>query len=539
MTYRILKPEKWNPDVHLPASKSISNRALVLNALSGGLPGLLRNVSDCDDTTVMMEALFLLEMERREGSDCMLPPVVDVKAAGTAMRFLTALLAVTPGTHTITGTERMQHRPIGVLVEALRSLGAQIEYIGEEGFPPLRITGSILQGGEIELAGDVSSQYISALLMIAPKLQEGLTLRLNGNIISRPYIDMTLAMMREHGANAKWTSHNTLGVEPYPYKPTPYVVEADWSAASYWFEMLLLNEKHDTTAVLHGLFNDSLQGDSAVREMFKILSVSSRTMDFGDDTKTCLLRNGRVPKQIELDFTKTPDLAQTLVVTCALKGIAFRFTGLQSLRIKETDRIAALQTELAKLGVRVEVEGDSVMQWAGPDAQPAGKIPYLKPFPGTAIDTYEDHRMAMAFAPAAFVLGSIDINDPEVVSKSYPGFWEDLERSGVKKTLRPTPPLQSEGDGAEFICCGQHAVCEKELLMKAVTEPVEYFDDEELDRFRGRRSDDYTRDEEEEFREVLYTTLPREVGDWLRSLQLRGIELPEGLRDEALLLADK
>ena len=432
MTYRIQKPAKWHAEVHLPASKSISNRALILNALSGGLPGLLRNVSDCDDTTVMMEALFLLDVERHEGADCMLPPVVNVKAAGTAMRFLTALLAVSPGTHTITGTERMQHRPIGVLVEALRKLGAQIEYVGEEGFPPLKITGRVLRGGEIELAGDVSSQYISALLMIAPKLQEGLTMRLKGNIISRPYIDMTLAMMREHGAKAEWTSCNTLHVEPQPYMPTPYAVEADWSAASYWYEMMLLNENRNATALLFGLFKDSLQGDSAVRDMFKKLSVTSATMSFGDETKTCLIRNGRVPKRIELDFTMTPDLAQTLIVTCALKGIAFCFTGLQSLRIKETDRIAALQTELAKLGVRVEVEGDSTMRWAGPKAQPAGDIPYLQPLPGTAIDTYEDHRMAMAFAPAAFVLGSIDINNPEVVSKSYPGFWEDLEQAGVE-----------------------------------------------------------------------------------------------------------
>ena len=445
MTYRIQKPEKWHADVYLPASKSISNRALVLNALGGGQPGLLRNVSDCDDTTVMLEALFLLDVERREGADCMLPPIVNVKAAGTAMRFLTALLAVTPGTHTITGTERMQHRPIGVLVEALRSLGAQIDYAGEEGFPPLRITGSMLRGGEIELAGDVSSQYISALLMIAPKLQEGLTLHLKGNIISRPYIDMTLAMMREHGAKAKWTGRNTLCVEPQAYQPTPYVVEADWSAASYWFEMVLLSEKRDTTAVLHGLFNNSLQGDSTVREMFKKLSVSALILDFGDDTKTSLLRNGRVPKQIELDFTKTPDLAQTLVVACAMKGIAFCFKGLQSLRIKETDRIAALQTELAKLGVRVEVEGDSIMRWAGPKAQPAGEIPYLQPLPGTAIDTYEDHRMAMAFAPAALVLGSIDINNPEVVSKSYPGYWEDLERAGIK-THPLAPSLSKRGE---------------------------------------------------------------------------------------------
>ena len=429
-TYRILKPEKWDADVRLPSSKSISNRALMLNALSGGLPGLLQNVSDCDDTTVMREALFLLDVERREGADCLLPPVVNVKAAGTAMRFLTALLAVTPGTHTITGTERMLHRPIGVLVEALRRLGARIEYVGEEGFPPLRIEGTMLRGGEIELAGDVSSQYISALLMIAPKLWEGLTLRLKGNIISRPYIDMTLAMMREHGAAAEWTSRHTLSVKPQPYNPTPYAVEADWTAASYWYEMLLLLEQRHATVLLHGLFHDSLQGDSVVREMFRKLSVCSTTTEVGGEMRTCLIRHGRVPKHIELDFTKTPDLAQTLVVACAMKGIAFECKGLQSLRIKETDRIAALQTELAKLGVRVEVEGDSVMRWAGPAAQPAGEVPYLRPLPGTAIDTYEDHRMAMAFAPAALALGSIDINNPDVVTKSYPGFWEDMEKAG-------------------------------------------------------------------------------------------------------------
>jgi 3-phosphoshikimate 1-carboxyvinyltransferase len=197
--------------------------------------------------------------------------------------------------------------------------------------------------------------------------------------------------------------------------------------------MVLLSEKRDSTVLLYGLFNKSLQGDSAVRDMFEKLSVSSLTMDFtGDESKTLILRNGKTPKRIELDFTKTPDLAQTLVVACALKGIAFCFTGLQSLRIKETDRIAALQTELAKLGVRVEVEGDSIMRWAGPEAQPAGEIPYLCPLPGTAIDTYEDHRMAMAFAPAALVLGSIDINNPEVVSKSYPRFWDNLQEAGME-----------------------------------------------------------------------------------------------------------
>ena len=407
----------------------------MLNAISGAPLGLLSNVSDCDDTTVMMEALFLLEMERREGTDCMLKPEVNVKGAGTAMRFLTALLSVTPGTHTITGSERMCHRPIGILVEALRTLGAQIEYLGEEGFPPLCITGSTLCGGILELAGNVSSQFISALLMIAPRLTSDLTIRLKGEIVSRPYIDMTLEMMREHGAKVKWLDGNTLYVAALPYKPTPYLIESDWSAASYWYEIMLLSDNCNETATLTGLFANSLQGDSAVAEMFKELSVASFTLSSGtDEPKTMLVRRGQMARRVEWDFTKTPDLAQTMVVTCAMKGVAFRFSGLQSLRIKETDRIAALVTELGKLGVRLEVEGDSVISWAGPDEQPEGEIAYLQPLPGTSIDTYDDHRMAMAFAPVAMVLGSIDINNPEVVSKSYPRYWEDLKEAGFDLT---------------------------------------------------------------------------------------------------------
>ena len=420
MKYRIQKPRNLTAEVTLPASKSISNRALILGALSGGGPRLLTNVSDCDDTTAMLQALSL-------------PGTIDVGAAGTSMRFLTALLSIGQGTHLITGTERMCHRPIGVLVNALRELGADIEYVGEEGFPPLRITGRTLAGGNVSLPGNVSSQYISALLMIAPKLQEGLTLQLTGEVISRPYINMTVEMMRSFGAQVQWQGENVLHVAPQPYTPTPYLIEADWSAASYWYEIVLLSESTQETATLVGLFEQSLQGDSAVSDLFAQLSVRSIFLSTGSQQpKTSLIRRGDLPKRVDWDFTRTPDLAQTLVVTCALKGISFRFTGLQSLRIKETDRIAALQTELRKLGVQVEVEGDSVMSWAGPEGQSAGDVPYLQPAPDTAIDTYEDHRMAMAFAPAALVLGSIDINHPEVVSKSYPRYWEDLKNAGFE-----------------------------------------------------------------------------------------------------------
>lgn len=419
MKYRISKPRNLTAEVTLPASKSISNRALILSALSGGGTRMLTNVSDCDDTTAMLRALTF-------------PDTIDIGAAGTSMRFLTAFLSIGEGTHLITGSERMRHRPIGVLVDALRQLGADIEYAGETGFPPLRITGKTLAGGEVSLPGNVSSQYISALLMIAPRLQEGLTLHLTGDIISRPYIQMTIEMMRAFGAQVDWTDNNSsICVEPKPYSATPYLIEADWSAASYWYEIVLLSESQQETATLVGLFDHSLQGDQAVATLFDQLSVRSIFLSAGSQQpKTTLIRRGELPARLECDLSPTPDLAQTLVVTCALKGIPFRFTGLASLRIKETDRIAALQKELRKLGVQVEVEGDSVMSWQGPEQQAKGEVPYLHPAPDTAIDTYDDHRMAMAFAPAALVLDSIDINNPEVVSKSYPRFWQDMQDAG-------------------------------------------------------------------------------------------------------------
>ena len=430
MKYRITKPYNMSAEVLLPASKSISNRALVLEALSKGSVSLLTGVSDCDDTRVMLRALNQLAQEA-SGCAPQEPLVINVMAAGTSMRFLTALLAVTEGTHIITGTERMCHRPIGILVEALRQLGAEITYESEEGFPPLRIQGGNLHGGVVQLSGDVSSQYVSALLMIGPLLAEGLTLQLTGQVVSRPYIEMTLAIMRSFGGSACWLDERTIQVEPKPYSPTPYIIESDWSAASYWYSMVFLSENTGETATLRGLQEKSLQGDSAVRDIFRTLGVESLPLStLGSEPKITLVRRGQSAGRLEWDFTRIPDLAQTIVVACAMRGIAFRFTGLQSLKIKETDRIAALCAELEKLGVNLEVENDSVLSWDGPQAQRGGATHYLKPAAGTAIDTYEDHRMAMAFAPASWVLGSIDINNPQVVSKSYPAYWDDLRSAG-------------------------------------------------------------------------------------------------------------
>ena len=405
MQIKVTAPKDIRGRVVLPSSKSISNRALTISALASG-DGLVENVSDCDDTRVMQAWL----KER--------PKVVDIGAAGTAMRFSTALLVVSEGVHVITGSERMKHRPIRILVDALRQLGAQIEYVEEDGFPPLRIVGNPqLEGGKVHLSGSVSSQYISALLMIGPMLKNGLILNLIDNIVSRPYIDMTLAVMRNYGAKVGWKDSQTIVVKPVPYQQCSYQVENDWSAASYWYEMVALAPNDDAEVVLPGLFAESLQGDSRGAEVFERLGVSTEHRS----EEVVLRKNGKKVERLDVDFVEMPDLAQTFVVTCCMMGIPFHFTGLQSLKIKETDRIEALKRELKKLGFEIEDRNDSELLFSG------GWCKKMIPLDEIAIDTYEDHRMAMAFAPVALKDGSIVINDPQVVSKSYPRYWDDLQ----------------------------------------------------------------------------------------------------------------
>ncbi len=403
MKYLIKAPEeRLRASVQLPASKSISNRALILNALSYS-PYDIQNLSDCDDTEVMVRAL---NSDSRD---------FDIKAAGTAMRFLTAFLSKIVGEWTITGTERMKNRPIKLLVDALNSLGARIEYMEKEGYPPLRIFGSALQGGEISLAGGVSSQYISALLMIAPLMEKGLTLHLEGNIISRPYINLTLQLMEQFGVKATWNGQ-TIKILPQEYKPIRFTVESDWSAASYWYAIMALLKNAEIE--LLGLFKNSLQGDAAGAKLFAQLGVGTAFTDRG----VVLKYNGNAVKKLIYNFVNEPDLAQTFVVTCVLLNIPFRFTGLQSLKIKETDRIEALKTELRKLGYLLTDSNDSILEWNGERCEPEAD---------PIIATYEDHRMAMAFAPAALVLPQgLKVADPEVVTKSYPAYWEDLRRAG-------------------------------------------------------------------------------------------------------------
>lgn len=410
MRYKFSIPTSIHANIQLPASKSISNRALIINAL-GDNTFKPENLSDCDDTYVMIEALT----QKRE--------IIDILAAGTAMRFLTAYLCVVPGKHTITGTERMQKRPILILVNALRELGAEIEYTKNEGFPPLHIRGTELTGSEITLKGNVSSQYISALLMIGPVLKNGLRLHLTGEVISRPYINLTLQLMKDFGAEVAWTSPDSITVSPKPYKSIPFTVENDWSAASYWYQMAALSKQTDIQ--LSGLFRESYQGDSRGAQVFARIGVQTEFIPEG----VRLRKEGVLPQRLDEDFIDIPDLAQTFVVTCALLNIPFRFTGLQSLKIKETDRIAALIAEMRKLGYVLHDEQDSILIWEGERCDP-DTIPVIK--------TYEDHRMAMAFAPAALRFPEIRIDEPQVVSKSYPSYWENLQQAGFKFTTECT-----------------------------------------------------------------------------------------------------
>jgi len=402
MIYSISPPN--NREVHgniqLPASKSISNRALIIHALSYAGKDI-DNLADCDDTNVLVAALRSTAR------------VFDIGAAGTAMRFLTAFLSKIAGVWEITGSERMKQRPVSILVGALNKLGARIEYIENEGFPPLRIYGNALTGGVIELDGSVSSQYISALLMIAPAMRDGLRLKLTGKIISKPYIHLTLKLMEDFGVKATW-SDNTITVPPADYTPVDYTVESDWSAASYWYQMCALAQKSGIK--LSGLHENSYQGDSKVAEIFSALGVRTEFQN----GEAFLTKSNMLCDRLVYDFTDQPDLAQTVTVTCCCLQIPFLFSGLQSLKIKETNRVKALQNECRKLGFILEEPAEGALEWNGKRCEAD---------PDPVIKTYEDHRMAMAFAPACLITGEIKIENPMVVTKSYPNYWEDLQRN--------------------------------------------------------------------------------------------------------------
>ncbi|MEM8890207.1 MAG: 3-phosphoshikimate 1-carboxyvinyltransferase [Bacteroidota bacterium] len=398
------KDQSLKATIPLPSSKSESNRALIIQALSQGKVEL-DNLSSARDTQTMIRLLS------SEGH------VLDVIDAGTTMRFLTAYFSAVSRDQILTGTPRMCKRPIGILVEALRELGAEVEYWKQEGFPPLHIIskGSHMEGGEISMQGNVSSQYITALLMIGPTLKGGLRINLEGEISSRPYIEMTRGLMAHFGVESRWEDQSII-VEEQAYQKNNYTIESDWSAASYWYAMVAIAE--DAEVNLLGLRKDSMQGDRGIVELMKKFGVGSR---FNKEGVTLTKIKPQAGKGLlEIDFSDMPDMAQTVAVISAAKGIPVRMTGLHTLRIKETDRIDAICNELAKFGVEVQVDGN-ICTIDGT----VGKS-------SSVIKTYDDHRMAMAFAPLLFTQNSLMIDDPEVVQKSYPEFWQHLKLAGVK-----------------------------------------------------------------------------------------------------------
>ena len=392
--------------IPLPASKSESNRALVINALANGSIDNLSNLAEARDTQTMIRLLS----ENGE--------VADVLDAGTTMRFLTAYYAVTGATKKMTGTPRMCERPIGILVDALRALGAEITYLNKEGYPPMQLNGFSFQGNrEISIRGDVSSQFISAILMVAPLLPNGLKLQITGVLGSKPYIEMTLAQMNHFGiqAQADW-SIGTIEIPKQDYQLQPFAVESDWSGASYWYSMVALSPFEESSLELLGLKEDSLQGDSAIMEPLGVKSTYTG--------RGYLLT--KIPAQTSLawDFTDCPDLAQTICVVAAVQHIPLTLTGLESLKVKETDRVLALQNELKKLGASlVEKEANHLYEVKG-DFEAVSTI--------DPIETYDDHRMAMAFAPVA-MQKEITILDPSVVNKSYPSFWKHVSTLLISK----------------------------------------------------------------------------------------------------------
>ncbi len=403
MAYKIYPPHSLLNTVTLPGSKSISNRALILNALSLSRYDL-DNLSVCEDTRVIKDAFASNTNE------------FDVRGAGTAMRFLAAFLACVEGEWILKGSERMHQRPIHPLVDTLIALGAEIEYLGNKGYPPLKIKGKRLEGGEVYLTANVSSQFISALIMIAPTMKHGLTLHLEQDIISRPYIHLTEKMMRDYGVRLKWDK-NTIKVDAQSYVATPYSVESDWSAASYWYSFVSLMPEAEVK--LKGLRKESMQGDANVINLFSDLGVST---SFEEDGVT-LRKKNVVKGKFFHNFINEPDLAQTFAVVCCLLNTPFFFSGLQTLKIKETDRIYALITELEKMGYVLTEAENGILEWDGKRCLTDETI---------VIETYEDHRMAMAFAPASIVFKNMYINHPEVVTKSYPSFWDDLQQGGFK-----------------------------------------------------------------------------------------------------------
>lgn len=400
-------------EIQLTGSKSECNRALIIQSMSKHVVKV-ENLSNAADTVTLNAILANLDTEE---SDHETLKTVDVGPAGTAMRFLSAYLSAKNGNFLLTGTERMKQRPIGILTEALKEIGADISYAEKTDYPPLHIKGPIAQAtSHIKIKGDVSSQYISSLLMLAPNLPEGLTLEIVGELTSKPYVEMTLGMLADAGISHEW-KENRIYIAAQSFKPATLIVEPDWSAASYWYSIVALAENAEIA--LPHLREHSLQGDSQIQKIMEIFGVStSKTANGISFKKDKAIKNtGEV-----LDLKTCPDLAQTIVVIAAALGLNLSFTGLETLKIKETDRVAALQNELAKIGVKLN-ENNLIYTLDCSGLHFPKQVTFA---------TYEDHRMAMAFAPLALLIDEVKIEEFNVVEKSYPYFWEDLKKAGFE-----------------------------------------------------------------------------------------------------------
>ena len=404
--------------VQLTGSKSESNRALIIQALSFGKVKI-HNLSEAADTVTLARELAKVTEYLNDENSKNTPLTIDIGPAGTAMRFLTTFLSLQKGDFFLTGSKRMKERPIGILVDAVRSIGGDIEYAEESGFPPISIKGANSQSSqEVRIKGNVSSQYLSALLLVANALPQGLTLMIEGELTSRPYLMMTLEMLKEAGIQHEWTD-NSIRIVPQLATETTLSIEPDWSAASYWYSIVALAEKAEI--VLPGLRPTSLQGDNEITDIMRSFGVDSEFTSDGLKLSKTTVSDDRE----HFDFKSCPDLAQTVIACCAALGREATFSGLETLKIKETDRILALQNEIAKFGVRLfEVEPEVYRLDCSKKFNP-DKL---------TIQTYDDHRMAMAFAPLAIVFDSIEIEEPEVVEKSYPEFWQHLSEQGFSIT---------------------------------------------------------------------------------------------------------
>ena len=403
---------KQQATISITGSKSETNRLLLLQALYPNL--VLENTSNSDDSEVMMEALNLKPTIHNLQT-------INIHHAGTAMRFLTAYFAIQEGNEVeLTGSSRMKERPIKILVDALKQLGAEIIYTENEGFPPIKIIGKKLTQNKVSIAANVSSQYISALLLIAPKLENGLELTLEGAITSIPYIQMTLALLNQIGVTTSF-ENNTIKVNSqFTIHNSKLIIESDWSSASYYYSIVALSEI-GTQITLSSYKQNSLQGDAALAEIYKDFGVE--TLFNNNNSVTISKTLNLKPETLNLQLNNSPDIAQTIVVTCFGLGIGCHLKGLHTLKIKETDRLEALKTELTKLGASISVTNDSLTLQPSDANFLIGR--------NTTIATYQDHRMAMAFAPLALKT-SLVIEDAEVVSKSYPTFWNDLKSIGFQ-----------------------------------------------------------------------------------------------------------